>query len=208
MYGNRFLVAPFFFMRTAAQNGEAYRMHIINLPKTSPVIISTRHAVQANRHPIATRKETFEESCVHAQQNHVHERQEDPRAAMATNAQEYTSGSQKLATHEKQAEAKPTDSQMINGECFAVAIFSWNALIRKKPITMKIATNATSPPRKRWGPMGKTERRERTVEKALAKPKVPRRYSTDTFSCSIDLLSLFPITLRNLQIVKTDKLTS
>lgn len=196
MYGNRFLEAPFFFIRTAVQNDEAYRMHIIDLPKTSPVIISTRHAAQANRHPIATRKETFEESCVRAQQNHVHERHEDPRAAMATNVQEYTSGSQKLATHEKQAEAKPTNSQMISGEYFAVAIFSWNTLIRKNPITMKTATNAVSSPEKSLGPMGKTERRERAVEKALAKPKMPRRYSIDTFSRNIDPLLLLPIILR------------
>ena len=130
-------------------------MHIIGLPKAAPEILSMRHVMQAKRHPIATRKETFAESCVHAQQNHVHERHEDPKAATAMNTQQYASGSQKLAMQNKQAKTKPTDSQIISGENFAVAIFSWNTLIKKNPRTMKTATNAAPPPRKRvaaqWG---------------------------------------------------------
>ena len=111
-------------MKIATQNDEAYKMHIITFAKAPPEIISTKHGAQANRHPIATRKETFAESCVHVQQNHVDERHADPKEATAMNTQQYVSGSQKLATHKQQAKTKPTNSQMISGEYFAVAIFS------------------------------------------------------------------------------------
>ena len=136
-----------------------------------------RHVMQAKRHPIATRKETFAESCVHAQQNHVHERHEDPKAATAMNTQQYASGSQKLAMQNKQAKTKPTDSQIISGENFAVAIFSWNTLIKKNPRTMKTATNAAPPPpEKSCGPMGKP-----IEEKELLKRHLPgRKYREGT----------------------------
>ena len=135
-----------------------------------------RHAIQAKRHPIATRKETFAESCVHAQQNHVHERHEDPKAAMAMNTQQYASGSQKLAMQKRQAKTKPTDSQIISGENFAAAIFSWNTLIKKNPRTMKTATNAAPPPRKELRPNG-----EPIEEKELLKRHLPsRKYREDT----------------------------